>query len=266
MVNLVEQISSSFNSFNTISQLGNELVNRDPEKYSIHKYPLALVGVFGLPYWEGYYFHRYIDDLLDGDIKHDHPVDRVYTLREQVRTGDFSTDDNISDIAARYLDYTRKHNPFPDLDPEKECLRSIDGMLYDYFRGKERVLLTEESLEAYYTMTFDSVLTITEILLQTRIPSHVKQLLIAGQGKIYSIRDFDKDWEDGILNIPGETIDLAGLDQNSCVSDVRANSTIRQWVSETINDFRTTLNSQKVQGDLHSMQPGSISGARRLLI
>ena len=269
-MNHSEQFSTSFDSFKTIQGIATELVNRDSDKYSIHKHPLALVVSLGLPHWEGYYFHRYIDDILDGDIEHDDPVARVNFLRQEILSGfktkDEPRDDPILGLGKRYLTYAQKHNPFPDRDPQKECLRSIDGMLYDYYRGKHRVPLTKERLDIYYDMTFDSVLTIAEMLIGTPIEPSVKQLLIHGQGKIYSLRDLGKDWGAGILNIPTETIDSAGLCNTSKIEEVRNNPVIQQWVLETIDDFMMSLHSDEMQQGINSMKPHSISEARQFLM
>ena len=270
-MNPIEQLSAQFDSYNTIKTLAAELVDRDPVKYSVHKHPLALIAAFGgLPYWEGYYFHRYIDDILDSDIKHQDPVVRVNFLRQEILSGFEPKDDRINDpilrLGERYLTFAQEHNPFPDRDPRQECLRSIDGMLYDYYRGEHRVPLTKERLDAYYDMTFDSVLTIAEMLIRAPVEPSVKQLLIYGQGEIYSLRDLDEDWDAGILNIPTEVLDLAGLNNASTIDEVRRNTTIQQWVLETIDNFTAALNSDEVQHGLRSMQSHSISAKRQLLV
>ena len=244
---LKEQLSAQFDSFRTIQGLAVGLVERDPYKYGIHKYLLVLIAALGLRYWEGYYFHRYPDDILDGDIECDDPVAYVKCLREQVVSRAFSRDDPISRLGERYLTFAQEHNPFPDRDPWQECLRSIDGMQDDYDRSKERTLLSKEELDAYYNETFDSVLTIAEMLIGAPIAPSVKQLLISGQGEIYSLRDLSKDWHDGILNIPKEVLDSAGLYNESSIDEVRKNTTIQRWAIAVIDNFTTILNSKELQ-------------------
>lgn len=220
------------------------LIMRDPGKYAgavKGLYLLSFVSCdLGQAARSSYFFLRHIDDVLDGDRKDvENPFTYVQDIRDHIATGN-ATDQPIALLAYDALSRLEKKAKAED-DPKKDFLASMDGMLFDYERAQDRRVLTEEALQQYYKTTFFSVLNLMFIGLESKLRAEDVPALSYCQGKVYSIRDLEKDWKGGIINIPQEVLTAASLSSQNSYEEVQAAPQIQEWMTQELLQSKRQL-------------------------
>lgn len=183
---------------------------------------------------------RFVDDLLDGDAKFDgDPLSYVLELKENIKNNSLSKTSVEKQL--KYAIDSLEQRAKGEDNPRAEFVRSIDSIIFDYYRAKERRVLTEFEVENYYRMTFDPVINITLMATGSSIRSKNIPALSYGQGRVYSIRDLRADWQRGIINIPKKVLDEDGLSSFSSVNEVLDNLTVKSWARVNLEQTKPDL-------------------------
>ena len=109
-----------------------------------------------------------------------------------------------------------------------------EEIIFDHVRASERRVLSSEEIEKYYRDAFDPVINITLLAIDSNLRSRDIPSLSYGQGRVYSVRDFQEDWERGIINVPDEVISSAGLSPFSPFEEVSKNPGISDWFHQSL--------------------------------
>ena len=200
-----------------------------------------------------YLFLRHIDDFLDEPKKRtDGQLPYVLNLRNQVESGNFTGNPKIGDLAKYSLEVFERKS-LPTDNPRQDFVNVIDAMVFDYQRAGERQVLSEKELNNYYHDTFFSVVNLTLIGLESQFRASDIPALSYGQGRVFSVRDLDEDWQSGVINIPQEILEQAQLDQNSPITEVTKNPIINDWLRNQLvgskQELTTVKNQLKASGE-----------------
>lgn len=231
------------------------LLERDLNKY--HRRIIGLYGSglvhflsekkfsnFGTLTRETYLFFRHIDDALDGDIELEgNPIAYVRRIQSDIK----HDRQEIVDPAkmARYSLSVLEPLAQEGDDPQQLFLDAIDAMIFDYRRRQSREVLTEEQIDEYYFNTFAPVLNLMFIGLNSELRVTQESLadLALSQGRIYSIRDLEDDWKNGIINVPKEVLDKAELTAENSYEELVSNQVVRAWISLEIYIQKEKVNA-----------------------
>lgn len=105
----------------------------------------------------------------------------------------------------------------------------IDGMMMDQERRPTRASVPHEKLVNYASLFFDNFVDVTLIALGSDVRSAQVPNFGSSQFGLYSIRDLKKDWGLGIINVPQETLDAAGLSTTAPYETVIENEVFTSW-------------------------------------
>lgn len=193
----------------------------------------------------GYLFMRHIDDVVDGDRTDvNDPVSYVLDLKNQVQTGTFRRDTNISELAKQSLEFLDKVKRPAD-NPRQDFIDGIDAMLFDQMRANIRRALDRDELEKHLELTISPGLNI----LLTGISSSLRAPDISGfsrgLARVYSVRDLDEDWENGIINIPREVLEEAGINSHTPLDSVRKHQVIDSYLKSSLEKGKQELSQVK---------------------
>lgn len=183
---------------------------------------------------------RLVDDLLDGDARFDgDPLPYVLELKENIKNNSLTK--TAVEKQLKYAIDSLEQRAKGEDDPRSEFVRSIDSIIFDYYRAKERRVLTGAEIEDYYRMAFDPVINITLMATRSSIRSKDIPALSYGQGRVYSIRDLGTDWQRGIRNISKKVLDEGGLSYTSSVDEVLDNLTVKSWARVNLEQTKPDL-------------------------
>ncbi len=183
---------------------------------------------------------RKVDDALDGDApKILNPLLYVTELRENITRNQLnkSSEERLLQYALDSLESKAK----PNDNPREDFISAIDAIIFDYDRSSKRKVLSTYEIEQYYRNAFDPVMNITLMAIDSSLRSRDIPVLSYGQGRVYSARDFRKDWIRGIINIPGEIISSSGLTSLSPVEEAIINPTIIDWFHQSLVQTKPDL-------------------------
>lgn len=237
------------------------LLKRDFNKYKRGVAGMYLLSAYGLEVGStcrsAYYFVRHIDDVLDGDrqISSD-PLDYVQDLRFQVETGNYTPDLGIVTLAKYAISHLERKKGQLD-NPRLEFLRSIDGIIFDHERSKDRRTLTAEQLEDYYLRAFDPVVNLTLMILNSSLRSKDVPAMSYGQGRVYSVKDLEADWIRGTINISEEVLRKALLTTYSSVEEVKTSAEIQKWFNQVFIETKPEL--VQLDAQIRNMHEGATS-------
>ncbi|MDP3918201.1 MAG: hypothetical protein Q8Q30_03445 [Candidatus Woesebacteria bacterium] len=187
---------------------------------------------------------RFVDDLLDGDAKFNgDPLLYVLELKENIKSN--SLPKTRVEKQLKYAIDNLESRARNDDDPRGDFVKSIDSIIFDYHRAKERRVLTFSEIQDYYKMAFDPVINITLMASGSSIRSKEVPTLSYGQGRVYSARDIRTDWQRGIINIPKEVLDKCNLTSYSSLNEIQNNQILKKW---------TTISLQQTKPDLINTQ------------
>ncbi len=192
-----------------------------------------------------YFFCRHIDDVLDGDrtVTSD-PIDYVHDILHSMKNRDQGSQQGPQIVQLyRFAISHIKEMAHEHDDPESYFTRVIrNAMLFDYERAKERKVLTREAIEQYYDNTFTPVMNIALIISGSYQRSEDIPEMMTTQGHIYTIRDMKRDLEQGIINVPQEELERAGLNNNSLSYDLmRRNAVLSYWMNSEVGKYKEEL-------------------------
>lgn len=192
-----------------------------------------------------YYFMRHLDDVLDGEREIDrHPLEYVQGIKRQIVNRQSGKYDRITALANFAIPLLEKKGDSND-HPRQEFTQAIDALIFDYHRRIERRSLTNGELSVYYHDVLDPGLNLMLIGFGSGLRAKDMNDFSPNLGRLYSVRDLDKDWTLGFINIPAEVLAQAELDSNSSLTEVKAHPTIGQWKQTEVADSSYNLNSLK---------------------
>lgn len=184
---------------------------------------------------------RFIDDLLDGDVKGmKDPLGYTLQVQKEIETGPMVYSNRTSELIQRALVELERKAHLDD-EPRKDFIRTIDIILFDYYRVMDRQALKQEVLDHYYSWLFDPARNISLIAMDSQLRAINIPTLSIAQGRIYSIRDIENDWIRGIINIPQELLNKVGLTSNSSYKQIISNPEIKQWINNTLLQTKPEL-------------------------
>lgn len=205
-------------------------------------YVKNVIGLYALTFYGGersrlmrasYLPVRKVDDALDGDApKIKNPLLYAHTLKDNIAKNIFGK--SPEEQLLRYSLDVLESKARPNDNPRGDFARAIDAIIFDHVRASERRALTSEEIEKYYLDAFDPVINITLLAIDSNLRSRDVPSLSYGQGRVYSVRDFQEDWERGIINVPGEVISSAGLSPSSPYEEVSKNQEVSDWFHQSL--------------------------------
>lgn len=234
------------------------LVQRRPKfvKLVAGLYALSLFGLEnGRVMRASYLPVRFVDDLLDGDAKfYGDSLSYALVLKENIKNNSLTKTGVERQL--KYSIDSLEQRATSDDDPRGDFVRSIDSIIFDYHRAKERKVLTFSEVEDYYKIAFDPVINITLMATGSSIRSKDIPALSYGQGRVYSARDLVTDWQRGIINIPKEVLDECSLNSASSVSEVQNNRKYKSWIEISLQQTKPDLiKTQTFLKNLNEKQP-----------
>lgn len=201
-----------------------------------------------------YIFMRHIDDVLDGDrkISGQNPLEYIEHFKKQIESGEFDPNSEISQLARTTLDRLN-HLASESDNPRQDMIGGMEWMKFDYERAQERRVLKEDELAKYFAQSLASYLNI--LLLGVGSDYRVSDFpgLPEAFCKSYTLRDFHLDWRGGMINIPAETLDRAGLDSSADFREVARNKIVRRKLRDYAFDSVTTLQYMQVDFKVYSL-------------
>lgn len=206
------------------------LLKRSPEKYIRGVSGLYILSLadseVGRLARASYFFIRHVDDVLDGGgVPISDPFSYVISMRDQISTGEFRETPPIVELA-RYALIVFGERAQEGDDPKQDMLNAIDTIVFDYERSRKRRPLSADGLEDYYRSAFFPVVNLMLIGLGSKFRATDIPGLSLCQGRVYTVRDLEEDWEQGIINVPNETLSQGGLSPNSPLQNVKSSSVV----------------------------------------
>jgi len=188
-----------------------------------------------------YFLLRHVDDLLDGDLEtSEDPLEYVTNLSAQIKSGSFPGDPEIGKLAQYSLEVLER-KARPGDNPRQNIIDAMGVIAFDYCRSRYRLALSERQLEGYYRCTFFPLTDLMLIGLESQFRAVDIPALSYSQGWVYSVKDLEADWENGIINIPREVLASASLTEHSLLRDVESNPVVRSWFTGQLLESKKQL-------------------------
>lgn len=230
-----------------IAKEAGGLIRRRPEKF-IHVSGTYLISAVNCEAGQAgraaYFLLRHVDDLLDGDLTLAgvDPSTHIASIRSQIETDEFSSEPEIVKLAQYSLSVAERRAQ-PGDNPRKDILDSIDTMMFDYQRRQSKLTLTAEQLVDYYHRTFSPIHNLLLILIESPLRATDIEGFCLSQGRVYSVTHLEDDWKTGIINIPAEVLEMAGLTPYSSYEEVKRSTIVKQWNRAELQRSRSDLMS-----------------------
>lgn len=190
-----------------------------------------------------YFFIRYMDDLLDGERKlpnGEQVLAHVASIRSQIETGDFNGKPEIMKLGEYALGTLIRKARAGD-NPRQEFLDEIDVMVFDNQRQPERRVLTTEQLNDYYRRTFFPIQNLMLTALSSDLrASDIPEFSLC-QGRVYSLEHLSTDWRVGLINVPKEILEAAGLHSGSTFLEVTKSPVFKIWAQHELLESKAAL-------------------------
>lgn len=195
-----------------------------------------------------YFFLRHLDDLLDGEVAGvtNDPVSYADSYRSQIETREFDPDSRIAKLAQFAL-MVLERKAKPTDNPSGEFIRVIDAMTIDYERRQERCALSSDALLSQYSNTLDPSFNLLLIGMDSDVRAEDAPTLSPSLSRLYSVRDIAKDWQQGIINVPRETLTAAELTTQATYEQLKAAPIINEWVEQEVNEASANLTTVQQQ-------------------
>lgn len=198
----------------------------------------------GDAYRSCYYFFRHVDDVLDNDrVVQEDPFTYVGNLRDSIQTNNF-TEYPILSLASRSIDYLERVKRNDD-DPKKDMLQLIDSMVYDRKRMLSREVLDKEKLIENYHAQFDPIINLQLISLRSGLRVKDIPYFPEVQARVYSLIDLESDWNKGLINIPSEVLETAGLNSMAYIPMLETSPVIQNWMQSEQAECAVQLGETK---------------------
>lgn len=219
------------------------LLRRDVLKYTPN-----VLGLYGLSLVAGndkgrlarntYFLFRNLDDILDGDREDlkgiETPVAYAHNYRRQIDSGEYDPTDPISHLLQQALEGYASLSQ--DQERHKQNFKDIiDAMLLEQELAQKRTIMSETQLRRYHEVLFSPIIDLAFTGLGSHMSSATVPEFWEALGRTYSVRDLEEDWNRGIINIPAEVLNAAGLTSEAPYGDVMGNPVIQRWIQDEMN-------------------------------
>jgi len=186
-----------------------------------------------------YFFFKYLDDIADGDFPLNNPLSYLEKVKNQIEIRDF--DNSEMGFLARDIINRLESGNGRENNPREKILASLDSIIFDYKRSIERKTLSYSELMEYYRLSFFSVIDLCLMGIKSDISAEDISGFCYSQGRVYSVRDLEEDWKKGIINIPAEDLELAGIDSKFSVDFLMKNPMIKRWAAKELVQSKILL-------------------------
>lgn len=237
----------------TIAHEALRFVRKDPSKLKL------VLGLYALSAKDhelgkvtraSYFFVRHLDDLLDGEMEIvQDPLEYALDLRDQIETHRIRQNSKIARLGGFAIESLEKRSR-PEDNPRGDFVRAIDALIFDYHRRLDRRVLSSEQLQTYYSEVLDPGLNLMLIGFDSSMRANDIPAFSPNLGRLYSLRDLEKDWELGFINIPKSVLQTASLTSHSSFEQVSHNEIINHWTgyekeaaSQNLFDFGQQINT-----------------------
>lgn len=180
---------------------------------------------------DAYFFMRHVDDVIDGDLELERePLDYVKEIGSDISEGFNNPNYPVESLAFRSLEILEKRKKRED-NPKQFFLDGIDVAIRDFGRAKGREALVKvNDMENYYINSFAPHFNIMLTAIGSDLRGNDVGTFSYCQGFAYGVQDFNIDWQRGLINVPGEVLDLAGLTTDHPLREVKSNLIIKDWI------------------------------------
>ncbi len=191
-----------------------------------------------------YFWLRHVDDIADGDK----PLPTNYSSKQEYLKSKrkllatvFSPDGSPiygdkEDLLV--LDYALRAKQL-GIDLGQESLAILDTITFDEERSRTRRIPTKAELDDYfYKLDFACIAGALKVAGETWTSDSLADLSWAVR-TMFNLRDFPKDFRDGITNISLEDIEAYGIDLKNCEGketphDLLQYEPIRKWYADEV--------------------------------
>ncbi len=189
-----------------------------------------------------YCFLRHVDDVIDGEIPFEgDPRAYVINLRDQIESGHYSQDFSEVGMAQKAISLLERARQPWHPTPQAVFLEAIDSMVFDIERREQRRALGAEELMAYHLHANNASHSLILMATGSHLaPDEIVALPIS-EGIGSSVRDIERDWTEGTINIPREVLEKTGLTSNSPLNKVLAALPVRKWFEQELAICRGNL-------------------------
>jgi hypothetical protein len=168
-----------------------------------------------------YYFGRIADDIADDDrpLPEGYPSipDWIDVMKQHVIDGGkhIRKAPTIEFLLKRSIE---RMQPYRNLDVRHELLRFLDAMRWEHDRRVQRVSLPRQELWQLYQEEFGAPHSIIMAAFRSKNRERDVPELPQIQGRRYAINDMTDDLGRGIINIPREELEAAGISDEEAVA------------------------------------------------
>lgn len=161
-----------------------------------------------------YCFARYIDDLLDGDIRINQPPSEIVQNAISSIHGRQLPPEQLAELVAlgRYVFNHVDRFETDCVTPSEDLQKLIKAMLFDRHRMENHMLLPQNLINDHHLATFMSSLNVTLCISGASYNPEQILPLAKAQGCLYTLRDLEEDLGRFIFNIPSNVLHNTGLD------------------------------------------------------
>ncbi len=221
-----ENITTVFNVLATFDPL-SRILGTMPEGYA----PAIEVA---------YHFCRLVDDIADGDVPLPEGCEDFASLVNALKahlsgSSALSVEDtDLEFLLKRTLQKLDKH-PTPSIDTREEMGLFLDAMRVEHDKRVEGAVFTREELEHLYRDSFGPPHMLAFAALGSNCSGETIAELFQLQGRLYALRDLIPELSKGIVFVPREIVEEAGVSKEALVGDPEEackNSVIQRWIAE----------------------------------
>ena len=193
----------------------------------------------------GNFYWRYVDDVVD----HDRPLSERYSSQaeylQQKRatltqlfypTGELTFGDREDVMVAHYHSLAGRLG----IDLTQESFDILDTIIFDEERCRDRRILSQKELDDYFELLDPACIKgALKVAREDCDPEEFHPLSMAVR-TFFNLRDFPKDFEDGLINISKEDIekyevDLNQLEGRATLEQLLLYGPIREWCLDQTN-------------------------------
>lgn len=191
-----------------------------------------------------YFWFRHVDDIVDGDK----PLSQAYQTKQEYLWHKRNLAQKLMDqdggelhgekedfLLVDYFQRARKLG----INLGEESLAIIDTIMFDEERSRTRRVSSEQELDEYfYKLDFSCIAGALKAGGEECSADTLGELSWAVR-TMFNLRDFPKDFKEGIINISREDIDKYGVDLSQCegkssIEELLAYGPMRAWYTDQV--------------------------------
>lgn len=187
-----------------------------------------------------YHFCRLVDDIADGDVPLPPGCESFAQFLEELKSSIYGSttvsfeEGEVVFLLKRMLAKLDR-NPSEAINHRQETEAFLDAMRVEHDKRVEGAVFTREQLEALYSGSFGPPHMLAFAALRSNCSGETIADLFQLQGRLYAVRDLIPELSKGIIFIPLEVMEEAGLSKEALVSEPEEackNPIIQRWIVE----------------------------------